>query len=126
MSIMVDCTDDILSQLTYAYRPAHLRDIKPTKSVTPARKALLVRLHGLKLAAVSNCLIYDNAIRALNRTEQKMVLALALGGHLRVFRVQGPLPGVHEKSKIGAHDVYHYELRSPAHEPAEREDTSTT
>lgn len=109
----VDCTADILRELTIAHRPKHLHKVKAaTDAKSTARKSMLVHMHEVKLPYISNPMIFSEKVRLLRKSEQKTFLALVLGGHFRVYKVDGPLPGEHPKSTIGAHERYHYELRA--------------
>ncbi len=107
-----DHTDKVKAEISYAAKLRFGCDIQPAKSLTPARKQLLQRLHGMKLGWVSNALIYDDSMRALKKAEQKAVVALLLGGHLRVLRVQGPRPN--ESRRELAQAEFHYLLTSEA------------
>jgi hypothetical protein len=106
-----DCTDAIIRELSGAFRPKHLCKVKAAVDAkSPARKAILVRMHEAALPFTSNAVIYG--VRFLRATEQKTFLALVLGGHFRVYKVSGPWPGEHPKSTVGAHAAYHYVLRA--------------
>ena len=108
----VNCTDEILTTLKSALRPAHLRNVKPSASLTPSCKAMLVCLHDATLPFVSNPVIYANKIQSLGKVQQKIFLSLVLGGHFQIYRVAGPLPGDHSPHVVGAHASHHYRLRA--------------
>jgi len=106
-----DYTDTILRDLKIALRPEHLRKVKAAADrKSPARKAVLVRMHDVALPCVSNAPIYG--VRFLRPSEQKTFLSLVLGGHFRIYKVSGSLPGEHSKSMVGAHEPYHYKVRA--------------
>lgn len=64
----------------------------------------------LDLPFISNVLLFADEFRHLKKNERKAVLALVMGGVLKLYRVPGPLPGVHRPSKVGANANNHYRL----------------
>ena len=106
---MTDRTDSLISDANY-HRPQHLRAVKPAKSLTPTRLAVLRKLHGMRIDSVSNAVLYARQLRALKPVEHKAALALLLAGHLRVYRKPGPVTG--ERSPFsGVAEECHYEIR---------------
>ncbi len=107
-----DVTSTIVSDLRSGYLPVHLRGLSPAPKITPAGRTMLQQIDGLLLGYTSNPLAYDEAVRGFTKQQHKTLLRLLLGGFVQVFRVSGPLPGVHKQSRVGAHGQAHYMLRA--------------
>jgi hypothetical protein len=108
-----DVTDRFNSEITSSFvvLPAHLKGLKPMTKLTPAGKSVLAKFDGQELGFVSKAPVYDDAVKRLKKVEHKTLIRLLLGKHLRLIKVDGPLPGVHKPSRIGADNLYHYVLR---------------
>lgn len=108
----VDVTEQIVADVRYARTlPAHLRNLRPATKLTPAGRAVLDTIDGTRLGYVSNPLVYESTFRHWPKQRHKTLLRLLLGGHVRVLRVDGPLPGEHLPGRVGAHADNHYLLQ---------------
>lgn len=108
-----DVTESFVREIAYAPLPQQFRNIKPATSMTPARRRVIDKIDGMKLGLVSKAPIYDRELeRSLSRVEHKTLIAMLKGGMVHLFRMSGPLPGDHPASRIGAHEIAHYELRA--------------
>lgn len=76
--------------------------------VTEAGARVLAKYDGVALEYVSNPLVYSNVFRYIGKVEHKTLLRLFLGGHVQVFRKDGPL-GVRT---IGGEAHYHYVIKA--------------
>lgn len=116
-AIAEDVTDAMGREIRNGVLPQHLRNWIVAESLTPARKRVLEKFDGIKLAYVSNPLIYDRAFRNASKAEHKALVGLVLGGYMRVFRIPGGLPVetfATASDRIGAGAEFHYELRRKA------------
>lgn len=87
-----------------------LRTITPMRKLTAAGQRVLQAVDGMRMAFVSNPLMYDAAVQRLPVRDQHTLYRLLLGGHLRVDRLRGPLRES-RISKIGITDaLYHYRI----------------
>ena len=60
----VDVTEKIISDTRHAIVPSHIRSLAPAPTITPAGHKVLQLVHGMRLAFISNPLVYDDAWRA--------------------------------------------------------------
>jgi hypothetical protein len=111
---MENVTPQIIADIRSLSVRTYLRDLKPASGITPAGRKLLQLIHDMPLAFVSNPLVYDDAWRGWPKPRHKTLVRLLLGGFVQVYRVNGPLPGVHPTSRIGARSPSHYLLRAPS------------
>jgi hypothetical protein len=111
---MEDVTTTIISNTRHAVVPSHLRLLAPAPKITPTGRKVLKLVHDMRIGFVSNPLVYEDSFRHWPKVQHKTLLRLLLGGFLQVYRVNGPLPGNHPRSRIGAHSISHYLLRAPS------------
>lgn len=107
---MTDVTDSIQSELmSHVAIPGYLRNLRPLEKITPNASIIMGMVDGWRLSFISRAVIYDQAMRRLDKNQHKMLIRLILGGHIRVMRELGPLPNPH-KNQIGSDGMYHYIL----------------
>jgi len=90
-------------------------NIKPAKRGKlnkSQQKVMKIVGHGLDLPLISNVLLFAEPFKRLKKIERKAVVALAMGGLLKLYKVPGSLPGAHKASSIGATAPNHYRLVS--------------
>ena len=89
-------------------------EVKGSKKKLNKSQQVVIRLvgKGLDLAFISGVIFYDDAFKNLKKNEKKAVLSLLMGGRLKLYKVPGPLPGVHKPSRIGAMADYYYRMVS--------------
>lgn len=109
-----DVTDRIVSQYTNRLRRLRLGAIKPMTKITDAGRRVLEKFDDLTLGYVSNPLMFDESVKRLPKRDHKTLIRLILGGHMRIMRIPGDLPGNHKDSRIGAKAGYHYRLKAQA------------
>lgn len=110
----VDVAEDVTERMAYElrnFRGPQFAKLTPMTRLTPAGAIVLQRHDGMRLAHVSMPLIYDDPVWRMPKTPHKTLIRLVLGGHMRVYRVLGPLPGDHPPSRVGARSHVHYLLR---------------
>jgi hypothetical protein len=108
-----DVTDRFNSIITtsFASIPQYLKGLKPMTKLTPAGRRVLAKFDGQELGYISKAPVYDDPVKRLKKTEHKTLIRLLLGKHLRLIKVDGPLPGDHRPSRIGTDALWHYVLR---------------
>ncbi len=85
--------------------------LTPMKKITPKGIKIRDRFNGHLMGFVSEVLIYDSSLRYLSKRDHNTLLRLVLGGHLRLIRKDGPLPGEPPQSRrVGANLSNHYQL----------------
>lgn len=105
----IDVTEQTIRDLQIGC-PAHLRGLLPAPRVTSLGRSVLDAVHGMRLGFVSHAVVYGAPLDRWPKRRHKTLLRLLLGGHVRVLRVPGPLPGEHPPSRVGAHADHHYLL----------------
>lgn len=105
---MKDNTERLVSDFRFAALPQHLRGLTPMGKVTEAGARVLEKYNGLAIEYISNPLVYGVQFRNIGKVEHKTLLRLFLGGHVRVFRKDGPLGTRH----IGGDAKFHYVVYS--------------
>lgn len=92
-----------------------MRGLGPMTKITPGGQRVLGKFSGMKLAAVSNPVLYDDPFRYSPKVEHKTLIRLVLAGRMRVLRVEGSLKDFEDLSgrhRVGGAQGFHYELRA--------------
>lgn len=116
----VDVTEPLVDDALRAYGPrgGSWRKAKAARAgkLSEVQQRMFDQFVNMRLGYVSTALIYADPLDRLPARERQAFAALLLGGVLRVYRVQGALPGnqrnVIGRVPLGASGPYHYVLRA--------------
>lgn len=109
-----DVTKSTVEDMRFSPSPL-MRGLSPMAKVTPMGQRVLEKFSGMKLAAVSNPVLYDDPFRYAPKVEHKTLIRLVLAGRMRVLRIEGSLKDFEDLSghhRVGGAQGFHYELRA--------------